>query len=212
MENSKRGSVSMQEKPDYRKSQGAQTPSEVKRMQRVPYALAIGSIILIRTIPNLGYVFMLNGGAVDWKSGKQSTIAMPSTEAEYTVVAKASMEAVWIRKFIDGLGYVMPSIKRPMEILCDNAPAITIANYPRVMKGARHYQRNYHYIREVIQDGEIVLKKVDTDDNLVDPFTKPMPYNKHFEHAMAVGLCHARSGVGLIRRIQCLGYGVLEVS
>ncbi|GKC45253.1 retrotransposon protein, putative, ty1-copia subclass [Tanacetum coccineum] len=35
----------MQEKPDFRKSQGAKTPSEVKRMQRVPYASAIRSIM-----------------------------------------------------------------------------------------------------------------------------------------------------------------------
>ncbi|GJY87641.1 hypothetical protein Tco_0502269 [Tanacetum coccineum] len=35
----------MQEKPDYRKSQGAKTPSELKRMQRFPYASSIGSIM-----------------------------------------------------------------------------------------------------------------------------------------------------------------------
>ncbi|GKE77875.1 hypothetical protein Tco_1543995 [Tanacetum coccineum] len=29
-----------------------------------------------------GYVFILNGGAVDWKRAKQSTTAMSSTEAE----------------------------------------------------------------------------------------------------------------------------------
>ncbi|GKG43474.1 retrotransposon protein, putative, ty1-copia subclass, partial [Tanacetum coccineum] len=43
-----------------------------------------------------GYVFMLNGGAVDWRSVKQSTTAMSSTEAAYIVVAKASMEGVWM--------------------------------------------------------------------------------------------------------------------
>nr|GEX72277.1 retrotransposon protein, putative, Ty1-copia subclass [Tanacetum cinerariifolium] len=46
-----------------------------------------------------GYVFILNGGAVVWKSLKQSTTAMSATEAEYI----AAMEAVWIRKFILGL-------------------------------------------------------------------------------------------------------------
>nr|XP_043633109.1 secreted RxLR effector protein 161-like [Erigeron canadensis] len=30
-----------------------------------------------------GYVFVLNGGAVDWKSKKQTTVAMPATEFEY---------------------------------------------------------------------------------------------------------------------------------
>ncbi|GJY63136.1 putative reverse transcriptase domain-containing protein [Tanacetum coccineum] len=89
--------------------------------------------------------------------------------------------------------YVMPSNKRPMEMLCDNAPAIAIANDLGIMRGARHYQRKYHYVREVIQAGEIVLKKVHTYDNLADPFTKPMSYNKHFEHAMGIGVCPASS-------------------
>ncbi|GJZ41546.1 hypothetical protein Tco_0588432 [Tanacetum coccineum] len=80
--------------------------------------------------------------AVCWKSAKQSTIAMSSTEAEYIDAAEASMEAIWMRKFIDGLGNIMPSNKRPMEMLCDNAPAIAIVKDPRIMKGARHYQRN----------------------------------------------------------------------
>nr|GEU91562.1 hypothetical protein [Tanacetum cinerariifolium] len=35
-------------------------------------------------------------------------------EAEYIAAAEASIEAVWIRKFIDGLGNVVPSNKRPM--------------------------------------------------------------------------------------------------
>ncbi|GKD98482.1 hypothetical protein Tco_1382379, partial [Tanacetum coccineum] len=71
-----------------------------------------------------GYVFVLNGGAVDWKSAKQSTTAMSSIEAEYIAAVEASMKAVWMRIFIDGLGDVIPSNKRPMNMLCDNEPAL----------------------------------------------------------------------------------------
>ncbi|GJZ98652.1 retrotransposon protein, putative, ty1-copia subclass, partial [Tanacetum coccineum] len=45
MENSKKGYTPIMKKPDYRKSQGAKTPSEIQRMQRVPYDSAIGSIM-----------------------------------------------------------------------------------------------------------------------------------------------------------------------
>ncbi|GJZ64983.1 retrotransposon protein, putative, ty1-copia subclass [Tanacetum coccineum] len=238
MENSKKGYTPMIEKPNYSKSQGAKTPSEVQRMRRVPYASAIGSIIEIHwtavktilkylrntkdmvlvygakpkaelkvscyadasfqtdkndTKSQTGYVFVLNGGAVDWKSAKQSTTAMSSTKAEYIAAAKASMEAVWMRKFIDGLGGVMPSNKRPMEMLCDNEPAIAIVDDPIILKGARHFQRKYHYICEVIQEREIVLKKVHIDHNVVDPLTKPMPVNKHYEHARVIGIVPASS-------------------
>nr|GEX49290.1 hypothetical protein [Tanacetum cinerariifolium] len=47
----------MQERFDLNKTQGASTPEET------------------------GYVFILNGGAVDWKSSKQSTTTMSATEA-----------------------------------------------------------------------------------------------------------------------------------
>ncbi|GJR66385.1 putative reverse transcriptase domain-containing protein [Tanacetum coccineum] len=42
-----------------------------------------------------GYVFVLNGGAVDWKSSKQSTTAMSATESEYIAASDSCMEAVW---------------------------------------------------------------------------------------------------------------------
>ncbi|GJV50315.1 retrotransposon protein, putative, ty1-copia subclass [Tanacetum coccineum] len=112
---------------------------------------------------------------------------------KYIAATEASMEVVWMRKFIDRLGGVMPSNKRPMEMLCDNELALAIASDPGILKEAKHFQRKYHYIREVIQEGEIVLKKVNTDDKVSDPFTKPMPFNKHFEHAMAIGIVPSSS-------------------
>ncbi|GJU25752.1 putative reverse transcriptase domain-containing protein [Tanacetum coccineum] len=115
------------------------------------------------------------------------------TRAEYITATEASIEAVWMRKFIDGLGGVMSSNKRPMEMLCDNEPALAIAGDTAILKGTRHFQRKYHYIREAIQRGEIVLKKVYTDDNVADPFTKPMSFSKHFEHAMKIGIVNASS-------------------
>nr|GEX08944.1 hypothetical protein [Tanacetum cinerariifolium] len=54
-----------------------------------------------------GYVFILNGGAMDWKSSKQSTTAMSATEAEYIAASEAAMKAVWIKKFILGLDEVV---------------------------------------------------------------------------------------------------------
>ncbi|GKE90695.1 hypothetical protein Tco_1571790, partial [Tanacetum coccineum] len=127
------------------------------------------------------------------KSAKQSTTAMSSTEVEYIAVAEASIEAVWMRKFIDGLRGVMQWNKRPMEMLCDNEPVIEIADDPGILKGARNFQRKYHYIHEVTQERKIVLKKVHTDDNVADPLTKLMPVNKHYEHARAIGIVPASS-------------------
>ncbi|GJV81192.1 retrotransposon protein, putative, ty1-copia subclass [Tanacetum coccineum] len=229
MDNSKRGHIPMQERLDLNKTQGASTPKEVKRMQNVPYASAVGSIMYaVRcTRPDVafaqnitsrfqqnpeaelrvdcycdagfetdrddtksqtGYVFILNGGAVDWKSSKQSTTAMSVIEAEYI----ATMEAVWIRKFISGLG-IVPTINEPIRMFCDNSAALHFANEPGVQRGARHYHRRYHYVRESIALGEIRFLKVHTDDNLADPFTKALSKGKLTQHARSMGLRLASS-------------------
>ncbi|GKA08923.1 retrotransposon protein, putative, ty1-copia subclass [Tanacetum coccineum] len=189
MDNSKRGHIPMQERLYLNKTQGASTPEEVKRMQNVPYASAVGSIIYVTDKDDLKsqtrYVFVLNGGAVDWKSSKQSTTAMSATEAEYIAASEAVMEAVWIRKFISGLG-IVPIINEPIKMFCDNSAALLIANEPGVQRGARHYHRRYHYVRECIELGEINLLKVHTDNNLADPFTKALPKGKLTHHARSI--------------------------
>nr|GEY56304.1 hypothetical protein [Tanacetum cinerariifolium] len=123
MDNSKRGHIPMQERLDLNKTQGASTLKEVKRIQNVPYASAMGSIMYairctrpdvvfaqnitsrFQQNPNEPYWTTMNNILkwVDWKSSKQSTTAMSATEAEYIAASKAAMEVVCIRKFISGL-------------------------------------------------------------------------------------------------------------
>ncbi|GJV30881.1 zinc finger, CCHC-type containing protein [Tanacetum coccineum] len=194
----KRRSIPMQDKPKLCKSQGASTPAEVKRMQRVPYASVVGSIMYVVrcTLPDVAFaqnmtsrfqqnpgelhwtavknimkylrntkdMFLVYGGVVDWKSTKQSIHANSSAETKYIAASNASKEAVWIRKFISGLG---------------------------ITKGARHYRAKVHYLREVIEFSDIVLEKVHTDDNVACPFTKALPFSKHSEHTKNIGLLPA---------------------
>ncbi|GJU30418.1 retrotransposon protein, putative, ty1-copia subclass [Tanacetum coccineum] len=152
-----------------RRSQGASIPNEVKRMQRVPYASAVGSIIT-----------------------KQSITATSSTKVEYMAASEASKEAVWIRKFISELGVVSTN-EEPMKMYCDNTRAISIANESGITKGAKHYHTKVDYLREVIKLDDIKLDKAHTYDNVADPFTKASPFNKHSEHTMSIGLLPASS-------------------
>ncbi|GJW17607.1 retrotransposon protein, putative, ty1-copia subclass [Tanacetum coccineum] len=118
--------------------------------------------------------------------------ATSSAEAEYIAAYDASKEAVWVRKFIYGLG-VVPTIEEPINMYCDNTGAITIANESGITKGARHFRAKVHYLREVIEFGDIKLEKVHTDDNLADPFTKALAFPKHSEHTKNIGMLPASS-------------------
>ncbi|GJW40973.1 retrotransposon protein, putative, ty1-copia subclass [Tanacetum coccineum] len=74
-----------------------------------------------------------------------------------------------------------------------NPAALHFANKPRVQRGARHYHRRYHYVRECIALGEIRFLEVHTDDNLADSFTKTLPNTKLTQHANSMGLRLASS-------------------
>ena len=134
-----------------------------------------------------GYVFILNGGAVSWKSFKQSTIADSTTEAEYIAASDAAKEAVWIRKFIESLG-VMPSICNPVDLYCDNTGAIAQAKEPRSHQRSKHVLRRFHIIREITERGDVKICKVDTDDNIADPLTKALSQAKHEGHVRSMGI------------------------
>ncbi|GKE14920.1 hypothetical protein Tco_1422497 [Tanacetum coccineum] len=141
-----------------------------------------------------GYVFVLNGGAIVWKSSKQSNTAQHATvtEAKYIAASEAAKEAVWIRKFIDELG-ILPLNDYPIKMNCNNSAAIIIAKESGIQKGARHFQRKYHYVRERIKTGKIDIVKVHTDENLADPFTKALTGPKLTRHARSMGLRSASS-------------------
>lgn len=53
-----------------------------------------------------GYVFMLNGGAISWKSAKQTVISTSNMEAKFVACFEGMKHAVWLKNFINELKVV----------------------------------------------------------------------------------------------------------
>ena len=68
-----------------------------------------------------GYVFMLAGGAILWRSRLQPTVALSSTEAEYRAVTEAGQELVWRRTMLQKFGF---EDSQPTVLHSDNLGAI----------------------------------------------------------------------------------------
>jgi hypothetical protein len=134
-----------------------------------------------------GYVFVMNGGAVSWRSSKQSVVARSTTEAEYIAASEAVEEAVWMKEFISKLG-VVPSALDPMVTYCDNNGAMANTQEPRSHKKFKHVKRRFHSIREHVMDGDVKICKVHTDLNVADPLTKALPKAKHDQHQNSMGV------------------------
>ena len=120
-----------------------------------------------------GYVFTLNGGAICWRSVKQTCVADSTTKAEYVAASEAAKEAVWLKKF--HLVQVIPSADWPITLYCDNSGAIAQSKEPRYHKKQKHIERKYHLIHDIIDRGDTVVTKIASEENLADPFTKTLP-------------------------------------
>jgi hypothetical protein len=114
-------------------------------------------------------------------------VANSTCESEYIAASEAAMEATWLKNFIGDLG-VVPTIQNPIEIFCDNEGAVELTKEAKDHGRSRHILRRFHYVRHRVADGDIVVKRVASDDNPADPFTKALSKIKHDEHARTVGM------------------------
>ncbi|GJX42891.1 retrotransposon protein, putative, ty1-copia subclass [Tanacetum coccineum] len=93
MDNSKRSHIPMQERLDLNKTQGASTPKEVKRMQNVPYASVVGSIMYaVRcTRPDVAFAqnitsrFQQNPSELHWTAVKNILKYLRNTKDMFLV-------------------------------------------------------------------------------------------------------------------------------
>ncbi|VFQ85206.1 unnamed protein product [Cuscuta campestris] len=66
--------------------------------------------------------------------------------------------------------------------------AIAQAKELRSHQKTKHIVRRYHIIREIIDRGDVVICKVDTDNNIADPLTKPLGKLKPEGHTRSMGI------------------------
>ena len=112
-------------------------------------------------------------------------------EAEYVAACEAAKEAFWLKKFLFDLGVVKMD-QVPITLFCDNSAAVAQSKDPRNHKKGKHIERKYHIIRDIVAHGDVVVAKIESANNLADPFTKVLPqrtFESHLE-GMGVKLVH----------------------
>jgi hypothetical protein len=128
-----------------------------------------------------GYVFTLAGGPVSWRSTLQNTVALSTTEAEYMAVADAIKEAIWLHGLIEDLGILQKNVK----VLCDSQSAIHLAKNQVHHARTKHIDVRFHFVREIMEEGDILLQKIGTADNPADMLTKVVTGAK-FKHCLGL--------------------------
>ena len=116
-------------------------------------------------------------------------------EAEYVAACETAKEAVWLKKFFSDLGVVRME-QVPITLFCDNSGAVAQSKDLRNHKKGKHIERKYHIIWDIVTHGDVVVAKIESANNLADPFTKALPqrtFESHLE-GMRVKLVHNSLG------------------
>ncbi|KAG5729851.1 Copia protein [Termitomyces sp. T112] len=120
-----------------------------------------------------GYMWSLGTGAVSWAVHKQKTVATSSCEAKYMAAYESAQECIWLRMLLKGIGWDFTSMVT--TLFCDNKSAIILSEDPTAHARVKHFDIKYHFIHERVQMGEMLIKYVNTKDNVADMFTKALP-------------------------------------
>ena len=126
-----------------------------------------------------GYVFTVGGNTVSWKSSLQPVVALSTTEAEYIALTEAVKEAIWIKELLREMGFEQEKV----SIWCDSQSAISLSKNKVFHERTKHVARKFHFIRDVIEEGEVEVLKIHTSRNPADMLTKCIPVHK-FEAAL----------------------------
>lgn len=119
-----------------------------------------------------GYVIFVNGTPVAWRSQLQSLIAGSTAEAEYIAMYDAVREALYVQRVLAAL----PGIQcfSPITVFEDNQVAKRMAEEVCTRR-SKHVEIKFHFVREQVKAGTVVIKDCRSADMIADLFTKPLP-------------------------------------
>ena len=104
-------------------------------------------------------------------SKKQSSTSRSSCESEYRALAQCSCEAIWIRGLLSELRILNT---KPTNIYCDNQSSIKLSYNPVFHEKSKHFQIDYHFTRQKVEDNTIKVEYISSQDQPADILTKSL--------------------------------------
>ena len=133
-----------------------------------------------------GYVFQIGGGAVSWRSKKQTSVALSTAEAEYVALASATQEALWMRQLSAELNGKLPT--EAIVIFEYNQSAIAMTKNPQFHGRSKHIEIKYHFIRDKVAEGIVKIQYCPTTEMIADMLTKALPKDVFAKLRVMIGL------------------------
>ena len=97
--------------------------------------------------------------------------------------SEAAKEAIHLRGLYNELSR---GKSEPTRLHLDCKAAIDTAYNPLHHSKLKHVERRHFFIRQVVEDHQLIVPYVESDKNLSDFFTKPLPARKFFPLRKAI--------------------------
>ena len=102
-------------------------------------------------------------------------MALITTEVEYVAICSANCEAVWLRKLLSDLFELQLDA---ICIDCDNQSCVKLSKNSVFHDKSKHIELKYHYIKDMVQRGAVMLQYVAMDEQIANVLTKPLAREK----------------------------------
>eukprot|EP00965_Chrysotila_dentata_P222813 6193200-Pleurochrysis_carterae.AAC.1 len=122
---------------------------------------------------------MYGGAAISYGSKRQHCISLSSTEAEIVAASHTAAEVIYLKGLLAEMGREETQAT-PMYV--DSSGAVKLSKERRSCQRSRHVDRGDLKVREYVAHGSIEVRKIGTNDNVADVFTKSLPASVHHKH------------------------------
>ena len=109
--------------------------------------------------------------------------------AEYMA---AGRELVCLRTLLRELGFGSP---HATPLLCDNSAAVLLCGDQAFHNRVKHLDVRYHWIRECVENKELVVGQIPSSDNIADVMTKALPGPRFISLRGCLGVRQCETGV-----------------
>ena len=130
-------------------------------------------------------VFTFADGAIAWRTKREVSVVLSSTEAEYVAAVLTTKEGLSIKTIIEVLDIIKLN---EVKVFCDNQSCIKLAINPKITDQNKHIRARHHFIRELVEAKEMSLHYTSTTTMWADFLTKPVPQQKHWNCCNKIGL------------------------
>ena len=114
-----------------------------------------------------------------WSSKLQTEIALSTTEAEYIALSQETRELLPLRELLIELSQALTLPATQLNVKCtvfeDNTGAEELARTSKYRPRTKHIAVKYHHFRQFVRNETIMIKRINTKDQLADTFTKALP-------------------------------------